>query len=312
MAVTGDDAARAHGRSRTPAKPAHARPRTLVFIPAYNCENQIGRVLAQLRDPRVAACIDGVMCINNRSTDGTEAAIIAGLEPLPVPERIALRNDDNYGLGGSHKVAIAEAAARGYDHLVVLHGDDQGAIADIVPHLEAGRHHDLDFLMGARFMPGSRLQGYSALRTAANRVFNLIFSAISGRRLHDLGSGLNLFRVSAFEDGFHLKYADDLTFNYYLILGVVARGCRVDFFPLSWREDDQVSNARLARMGRQLLVLIARRVFTPTAFLAGEHRATPRDAYPSTVVAAWGTPAENPPESPAENPAETPNAPGAP
>lgn len=280
MAVTGIG-------SERPQDPAPHSPRILVFIPAYNCERQIGRVLAQLTDPRVSARIDGVVCINNRSTDGTEAAILAGLETVPVPERIVLRNDDNYGLGGSHKVAIATAAARGYDYLIVLHGDDQGSIADIVPHLEAGRHLDLDFLMGARFMPGSRLEGYSALRTVANRVFNLIFSAISGRRLYDLGSGLNLFRVSAFADGFHLKYADDLTFNYYLILGVVARGCRVGFFPLTWREDDQVSNARLARMGRQLLGLIARRVVAPKAFLTGEHRATPRDAYPSTVVAAW-------------------------
>lgn len=311
MAVTGDQDARPHDRPPDPAGDRSSR--ILVFIPAYNCAIQIGRVLAQLRDPRVAACIDGVVCINNRSTDGTEAAILAGLEQVPVPERIALRNDDNYGLGGSHKVAIAAAAARGYDYLIVLHGDDQGSIADIVPHLEAGRHHDLDFLMGARFMPGSRLEGYAMLRTVANRVFNLIFSAIVGQRLYDLGSGLNLFRVSAFDDGFHLKYADDLTFNYYLIFGVVARRCRVDFFPLTWREDDQVSNARLARMGRQLLVLIAQRIFTPRAFLTGEHRATPRDAYPSTVVAAWAptaTPTATPTAAPTA--AESPNAPDAP
>ncbi|MFW5881014.1 MAG: glycosyltransferase family 2 protein [Roseicyclus sp.] len=259
----------------------------LVFIPMYNCAAQIPRVLAQLADPRVAAWIDGVLCVDNRSTDGTAEAAAAGLASLPVAHRVLLRNDENYGLGGSHKVAIAFAEAHGYAHLVVLHGDDQGAILDLVPQLEAGHHDTTDFLMGARFMPGSRLSGYPALRTAANRVFNLIFSAVSGRRLFDLGSGLNLFRTAAFRDGFHLRFADDLTFNYYLILAVAARGHSLRFFPLTWREEDQVSNARLGRMGLQILSLLGRRVASGRRFLEGEHRALPRDAYPSTELGRW-------------------------
>ncbi|MEO0821827.1 MAG: glycosyltransferase family 2 protein [Pseudomonadota bacterium] len=261
--------------------------RTLVFIPMYNCAAQIGRVLEKLADPRVAGVVDGVVCIDNRSTDGTAEAAAEGLARLALPERTLLRNDDNYGLGGSHKVAIAFAERQGYDWLIVLHGDDQGSILDLVPQLEAGAHRETDFFMGARFMRGSRLVGYSALRTAANVVFNWIFSAVSGKRLYDLGSGLNLFRVAAFADGFHLKFADDLTFNYYLILGVVARGHEVRFFPLTWREEDQVSNAKLTRMGFQILRLLRQRVLAPRAFLEAEHRATPRSAYPSTEIGAW-------------------------
>lgn len=255
----------------------------------YNCAAQIPRVLAQFKEPGAAAWADGIVCIDNRSTDGTAEAAAAALETLDVPTRVLLRNDDNYGLGGSHKVAIEFARAQGYEHLVVLHGDDQGSIHDMIPHLEAGAHTEVDFLMGARFMPGSKLEGYSALRTTANRVFNLIFSVISGKRLYDLGSGLNLFRVSAFEDGFHLRFADNLTFNYYLILAVAARDHGLRFFPLTWREDDQISNAKLGRMGVQILGLLWRRIANKQAFLTGEHRETPRAAYPSTEIGRWST-----------------------
>jgi glycosyltransferase involved in cell wall biosynthesis len=270
------------------------RARILVFIPMYNCAPQIPRVLEQLRDPRVAALIDGVICIDNRSSDGTVEMAEAALATLDLPMRALLRNDGNYGLGGSHKVAIDVGRAEGFDHLIVLHGDDQGSIADMAPLLEAGTHHELDFMMGARFMKGSELQGYAFIRTAANQAFNLIFSAISRRRLYDLGSGLNLFRLSAFDDGFHQKFADDLTFNYYLILVVAARDVRLRFFPLTWREDDQISNAKLSKMGFQILGLLKRRMLSPAAFFDGEHRATPRDAYPSTVLRRWG-PDETPP-----------------
>ncbi len=261
----------------------------LVFVPMYNCAAQIPRVIAQLADPEVAALIDGVLCVDNQSTDGTPEAAQNALEQLALPTRVLLRNDDNYGLGGSHKVAIAFAQAEGYDHLIVLHGDDQGSIADMVPALNAGHHNEVDFLMGARFMRGSKLQGYSLLRTVANHAFNVLFSIVSGKRLYDLGSGLNLFRVAAFADGFHLRFADNLTFNYYLILAVAARDHTLRFFPLTWREDDQVSNARLGRMGIQILRLLGRRILSKQTFVSMEHRETVRAAYPSTEVARWQT-----------------------
>ncbi|WP_332363633.1 MULTISPECIES: glycosyltransferase family 2 protein [Asaia] len=262
--------------------------RILVFIPMYNCAPQISRVLTQLADSRVSCCIDGVLCVNNRSLDATQEVAAAGLAALEaIPHRTLLCNDDNYGLGGSHKVAIEFGLKNGYDYVIVLHGDDQGAIKDLLPEIETGRYRDYDFLMGARFMRGSYLEGYSLLRTTANKVFNILFSIISRRRLYDLGSGLNMFRLSAFTDNFHKRFSDDLTFNYYLILNVAARRFRLRFFPLTWREDDQVSNAKLSRMGFQILGLLARRCLSLSSFAQGEHRAVPRDSYPSTLVGSW-------------------------
>lgn len=259
----------------------------LVFIPMYNCARQIPRVLAQLKDPQLAGLIDGVVCVDNRSTDGTGEAAEAALATLDLPLRVLLRNDENYGLGGSHKVALEFAKREGFTHLIVLHGDDQGAISDILPALKRGAQEQTQFLMGARFMRGSRLEGYSALRTAANRAFNLIFSGLSGKRLYDLGSGLNLLNVAAFDDGFHLKFADNLTFNYYLILAIAERNHSLEFFPLTWREDDQISNAKLGKMGVQILDLLRQRALNKARFFAAEHREVPRDAYPSTEVARW-------------------------
>ncbi len=253
----------------------------------YNCAPQIPRVVAQFDNPAVKPWVDAIVCIDNRSTDGTVEAAAAALADAPVPTRVILQNDENYGLGGSHKVAIEFAMANDYDHLVVLHGDDQGSITDLVPMLEAGAHEDVDFLLGARFLPGSQLENYSTVRTLANHLFNWIFSAVSGRRLHDLGSGLNLFGVDRFADGFHRRFADDLTFNYYLILALAARNERLAFFPLTWREEDQVSNARLGRMGLKMLALLGRRLADRRGFFQAEHRERPRASYPATEFSRW-------------------------
>lgn len=263
--------------------------RILVFIPMYNCAPQIPRVIAQFARPDVAKLIAGIVCVDNRSTDKTVESATFALEKVQVPSRCVLRNDDNYGLGGSHKVAIQYAHDHGFNHIVVLHGDDQGSIGDLVPLILSGRHRQADCLLGARFMRGSRLVGYSWLRTSANHVFNILFSAVAGRRLLDLGSGLNHFRTSMFDSGFHVKFADDLTFNYYLILAIAHYEFRSEFFPLTWREDDQISNAKLWRHGVQMLSLLARRLKDGKRFFAAEHRPVPRAAYPSTKVAEFVT-----------------------
>ena len=153
------------------------QPKILAFIPAYNCALQIPRVLAQFNE-RILAYVHEIIVVNNRSTDDTEAAALAYAEKHPkVPIKI-FRNRENYGLGGSHKVAFHYAVAHGFDYVIVLHGDDQGHIENILPYLESGAYRSYDCFLGARFMKGAQLDGYSRFRTFGNCVYNLLFSAV--------------------------------------------------------------------------------------------------------------------------------------
>ena len=112
--------------------------KTLLFIPMYNCEKQITRVLNQLT-PEVCNYITEVIIVNNRSTDNGEEAIENYLESRNTGTKVKLiRNQSNYGLGGSHKVAFQYAIDHDFDYVIVLHGDDQGNIRDLVPYLKSG------------------------------------------------------------------------------------------------------------------------------------------------------------------------------
>lgn len=260
------------------------RPRILVFIPAYRCEAQLARVIGQF-DQRVQGWIDTVMVVDNRSPDRTlEVAIERAREQLTACQFIAWRNDDNYGLGGSHKAAMRYAIEQGYDYLVVLHGDDQANIADLIPQLEQGAHLRTDCLLGARFMPGSRLQGYSLLRTVGNVVYNQLFSLVAWRRVYDLGSGLNMYRLAALKEFYYRGFPDDLTFNYMMLLGSYNAGQTVRFFPISWREEDQVSNVRLFRQAFKVLSLLGGYALGRGSFLQRDMRARPIAHYTGQIV----------------------------
>ncbi len=250
----------------------------LLFIPAYNCAPQIPRVLAQM-DAAAARHFAEIVVVDNRSTDDTAAAALAAAAARGDGLVKVVRNRENYGLGGSHKAAFAYALERGHDSVAVLHGDDQGRLADLTALLDAGEHENRDCLLGARFHPQSHLLGYSRFRTFGNRVFNGAFSLAAGRRLLDLGAGLNFYATRILADRFYLGFADDLTFNYCMILAHCQLRHRFRFFPIAWSESDQISNVRLVSQAKRALGLLARYRLSPRGFLAGDHRTAAREAY---------------------------------
>ncbi len=262
--------------------------RILLFVPMYNCKAQITRVLKQLNSTIVTGRIAHVLVVNNRSSDGGEEEVAKYLtiNPPPVPVTL-IRNDDNYGLGGSHKVAFDYALKNGYDCVAVLHGDDQGTLDELKTVLLDGSFERYDCCLGARFMKGSSLPGYSKFRVFGNRVYNLLFSCVCAEMVYDLGSGLNLYKTGMLASRFYEKFPDNLTFNYCMVLANAYYGHKAHFFPISWREDDQVSNVKLFSQALTVLGLLGKFAFGRKAFMEGDHRAVVRDQYTAEVVGEY-------------------------
>lgn len=257
--------------------------RILVFIPAYNCENQIIRVLAQF-DEEVLKYITEIIVVNNRSTDNTEmlaAAFIAQHRDMPIR---LLRNRSNYGLGGSHKVAFDYAMDNGFDHVIVLHGDDQGSIKDFLPVLRSRYYKKHDCVLGARFMKGSKLQGYSAFRTFGNIVYDFLFAFVVRKKIYDLGSGLNMYSVSMLRNRFYEKFPDNLMFNYCMILASDYYDHDIRFVPVSWREDDQVSNVKMMNQALRVLKML-KDYYRDPGVIKEDYRELAVEAYEADVIA---------------------------
>ncbi|MER1498409.1 glycosyltransferase family 2 protein [Enterobacter cloacae] len=259
------------------------KKKIIVFIPTYRCEAQIRRVLEQF-DSRVQQWIDTVMVVDNQSPDQTlDVAIELGKAVITRCNFIVWRNEDNYGLGGSHKAAFRYANEQGFDYIVVLHGDDQADIHDLIRQLEAGAHLDVDCLLGARFMRGSKLNGYSWFRTFGNLVYNWLFSLVTRRAIYDLGSGLNLYCLRTFREYYYNTFPDDLTFNYVMLLASYYRKQKVRFFPISWREEDQRSNVKLFRQAFKVLELLTGYALKRGQFLDRELRAHSFETYTGII-----------------------------
>lgn len=216
----------------------------LVVIPAYNCSEELVKVLSKiLAKPHLTHVTYWV--VDNLSPDDT----------YETSRRFVLENKmkniqiyqalENNSLGGTHKIAFNEGIKSEYDYVAIFHGDNQGDFSDlhnILVKLENEIPHCS--YLGSRFSRQSSLTGYSKKRIFGNLVLNIIYSIRFRRLLTDLGSGLNIFWVETLRGVPYLNFGNSLTFNYELIKWLAKERLPFQYFPINWRDEGQVSNAR--------------------------------------------------------------------
>lgn len=236
------------------------KDKILLFIPAYNCEIQIIRVLDQM-SKKLLEYITEIIIVNNRSQDKTEQTVIDWMKKHDTIPAKLLTNKNNYGLGGSHKIAFNYALENQFDFVIVLHGDDQGNIKDLFTYIENGAYKKYDSFLGSRFDKKSNTINYSKVRILGNYIFNTIISIICRSKVTDLGSGLNMYKTKYLSKRFYLSFPNSLTFNVYMLLYGIYSKSSMCFFPLTWKEEDQISNVKFIKQSIEILRLLFLYVF---------------------------------------------------
>lgn len=225
----------------------------LIFIPMYNCEKQISRVISQF-DEDTQTLFDEILVVDNISKDNSLKVAEEYLKKLNNIKTTLIQNKENISLGGSHKVAFNYAIENNYDYIIVLHGDDQGSIRDIVPYIKNKTAFQYDAFLGARFMKGATIKGYSFIRIAGNYVLNTVYSMVVKKLVYDMGSGLNMFKLEFLKSRFYIEILpNSLTFNNLMLLYISWKKLKYNFFPINWKDDDQISNAKMFKQGFEII-----------------------------------------------------------
>ena len=229
-----------------------------IYIPSYNCKNQITKVLEKIFPHK--ELFNNIFIIDNCSTDGT-------VDNARTKQQIygdklnILINDKNLGFGGSHKIIFDNVLKKDIGYVLVLHGDDQADINDIIPYVKNREYIKNNALLGSRFMYDSKLINYSFPRRIGNIFFNILYSIVLRKKISDLGSGINLYSKKCFKDLEYKKFNNDLTFNYQNTINIFKNLNNLKFFPISWREEDQISNVRIIKQTLTIFNILIKYLF---------------------------------------------------
>jgi glycosyltransferase involved in cell wall biosynthesis len=212
--------------------------RNAIFILARNCETEILSCLTSV--VKIPERFDEMILINNNSTDQTLQKVL-DWQSGQSKKIIIFNNIENYGLGGSHKIAFEYAKRHNLSEIAILHGDNQ---TDISPFLKYERSNKT--LLGARFISLKNIdKSYSKGRAYLNLAMNLLFSIRLRRRIYDMGSGLNIYGRDAIESFRQEVYPDDMTFNYYHLSHICAEGLSFSWMPITWKSSTSNSNVKI-------------------------------------------------------------------
>ncbi len=200
------------------AKPAlrdvgpDARPRLLVFIPAFEAARHIEWVVDRIpRDLDDDFEVE-LLIVDDASSDGTAAYAQRALDRSDLPYRWSvLANPRNQGYGGNQKMGYQYAIAERFDVVVMVHGDGQyppEAVADLAA---TALEHGAAF--GSRFATrkGAIKGGMPRYKYVGNRILTRLQNRLLETELTEFHSGFRAYRVETLRripfdlnsDGFH-------------------------------------------------------------------------------------------------------------
>ncbi len=151
-----------------------SRPRIEAVIPALNEAGSIARVVGSLRGQET---LDGIVVVDNGSTDGTgDTARRAGANVV---------REERRGYGYACRAGVL--AAREADVIVLLDGDAADDPDDLPRLLEPLLNGEADLVVGSRAL-GSREPGSMTLQQIfGNRLAAWLMRNIYGVRVSDMG-----------------------------------------------------------------------------------------------------------------------------
>lgn len=152
--------------------------KTLIIIPAYNEEQSLPGVIADLQHHVPGA---DILVVNDGSRDRTgDVARRAGVRVAVLPF--------NLGIGGAMQTGYQYAHANGYDIAIQFDGDGQHLAEEIAILLDPLQTGKADLIVGSRFLDRGDYRP-PVFRKIGIWIFSTFLSAILGMTVTDTTSG---------------------------------------------------------------------------------------------------------------------------
>jgi glycosyltransferase involved in cell wall biosynthesis len=200
--------ARCHGR------------RIGILIVTYNAVTTLTKVLKRIT-PQVWENVEEIAVFDDASQDDTYE-LAMGLKALRALNKLTvLKHSENLGYGGNQKAGYKYFMERGFDVVVLLHGDGQYA-PEILSHI----YHPIiageaDAVFGSRMLKtyGGPLKGGMPLyKYAGNRILSIFENSALGLNLTEFHSGYRAYNLHALRKIDFSRMTNDFHFDTEIII----------------------------------------------------------------------------------------------
>lgn len=165
--------------------------KVLIVIPAFNEENNIMKVIRDIRETVHGADYD-ILVVNDCSRDNTSATArqADGVKVVDLPV--------NLGIGGAVQTGFKYAHANGYQYMVQIDGDGQHLPKEVEKLVDAMNRSGCDMVIGSRFLDIKSFRT-TWTRRLGIKVFYVLFRMLIKTKVTDSTSGFRIYNRKSIE-----------------------------------------------------------------------------------------------------------------
>ncbi len=227
--------------------------KTLVTLATYNEFANLPRLVEEIF--RYAPDVD-LLVVDDNSPDGTGRW--CDDEAARDPRVRCIHRAGKLGLGTATVEAMQYAIRQGYAYMLNLDADFSHP-PRYIPDLRAGIvTHDVDVMIGSRYVAGGRIEGWPAHRHGMSRLANFAARSLLGLTTRDSSGSFRCYRVAALAK---LDFTTIVSHGYSFLEEVLWRlqrhGCRFAETPITFVERQAgASKINRAEAGKFVGVLL--------------------------------------------------------
>lgn len=212
-----------------------------VLVVAYNAMETLSQVLDRI-PAHVLERVSEIAVFDDASPDETYRSGLAYQARRGNAKLHVYRNERNLGYGGNQKRGYTYCLTKGYDAVVLLHGDGQYAPEVMGDLLDALEQENADAVFGSRMMhPGAARRGGMPLyKYVGNRILSWFENRLLGLNLTEYHSGYRVYRCSALAGVPYALNTDDFHFDTQIIIQFRERGLRIVERPIPTYYGDEI------------------------------------------------------------------------
>lgn len=223
-----------------------------IYIPTYNAGHTLPIVLDRIPED-VKSRVMEIFIVDNASPDNTYLIGVGYKNEKGLHNLSIYKNETNLGYGGSQKVAYRYAIERGYDVVVMLHGDAQYAPEKISYLLEPLENGEADMVFGSR-IAGLPLSGGMPLhRFLGNKFLTALQNYVLDWDLSEYHSGFRVFSCAALRQIPFQACSDFYHFDTEILVQFKLKGLRVVERPIPTHYGTERSYVNVWRYGLDIL-----------------------------------------------------------